>query len=781
MAEKVLRVALAGNPNCGKTTLFNALTGATAYVGNWPGVTVEKREGFYKSKHHGKVDVVDLPGIYSLSPYTSEEVISRNFILEEKPDVVINVIDATNLERNLYLTTQLLEIDVPVVVALNMADLLQRNHISIDADVLSKELGVPVVMVSALKKKNLHELMESAIHSVEKPRKGVSVLADSELKTVIEKAVKVYEDAGISNPLFHAINAIQKDSLEHEKEPEAYDAVSKIIQGEDYEAKTADLRYKFITENYIKCRTIAEVAVQAGKDKAPMSSLSDKIDKILTNRWLGIPIFIAIMLIIFHFTFSEDFLFLSGWLSGIGAGPFPFVEIPEDSTTVWAGWNAFNGIFLASEDGTAALMSPGVMLMNLVEAVLGIIMEGIRLGLETAGAWEWFVSLFVDGILAGIQSVLMFLPQILLLFLFFSLLEDSGYMARVAFLLDRIFRKFGLSGRAILPMIMGFGCSIPAVMNTRTLGSKQEKIQTIRVIPYFSCGAKLPILTGIAGGMATLFGLPYVDLIVACMYFLGVIVAIISVLVMHITTQRCKVPPFIMELPAYHRPQFNALMIHLWDKAKHFVKKAFTIILVANALVWVLMHFNWNYQFLADEEINSSILASLGMLIQPLFTPLGFGAQLVNYGWVLPVAAIAGLIAKENATATFTILAIAVTSNPDFADNEEAAIEALLQGVGATPGICIAFIVFNMLTIPCFAAVATAHSELPDKKTFWWTIGFWLAVSYVVGCMAYTVIDYVWTLAIWLPVLAAGLALLILYNRKMRAKEAVEGEKEATL
>ena len=366
--------------------------------------------------------------------------------------------------------------------------------------------------------------------------------------------------------------------------------------------------------------------------------------------------------------------------------------------------------------------------------------------------------------------MLSFLPQILVLFLFFSILEDSGYMARVAFILDRIFGKFGLSGRAFMPMIMGFGCSIPAMINTRTLADEKERTATVRVIPFFSCGAKLPILTAIAGAIVMQFGLGNADLITFGMYVLGVATAIVAVLVMRNTTMRGEVPPFIMELPAYHLPQFKALMIHLWDKCKHFVKKAFTIILVSTIVIWFVSHFSFNWEFLADEQINESILASLGMFVQPLFTPLGFGSQLQNWGWVFVVAAITGLIAKENVIATFGVLAACILGSALPEDETGVSyVVAMIDATGITVPALIAFIAFNMTTIPCFAAVATAKAELPSKKSFNWTLVFWVVTSYIVASAVYTIGSWWWTLFIWLAAAALVTAGIILFNRRKKA------------
>ncbi len=782
--------ALAGNPNCGKTTLFNALTGATAHVGNWPGVTVDKREGTYK-KGSEPVDIVDLPGIYSLSPYTPEEVISRNYILDEKPYGIINIVDATNLERNLYLTTQLVEMDVPVIVALNMMDEVEKAGDSVDVKALECALGVPVVAISALKGTGISELMARAAALPEK-RKGVTQLPFND---VIAPLKKFFEDEGVQSPLFHAIKLLENDELElkHRGAKQALekvtaaaptDAETAATSAVDYEADIADARYRYITEKLAPSK--ARKASKAALTK------SDKIDKVLTHRVWAIPIFIVMMFFIFHLTFSENLLFLNGFTESQAWMPTLFDSVEE------------GGLGMAENFGTSllacfydgAVFSPGVILTNILNLILDSISGGIVGGMERAGAAEWATGLVGDGILGGIFAVLGFLPQILVLFLFFSILEDSGYMARIAFVLDRIFRRFGVSGRAFMPMIMGFGCSVPAAINTRTLADDKERAATIRVIPFFSCGAKLPILTAVAGGIVAAFGIGNADVITFLMYLLGICAAIVCILLMRNTTLKGETPPFIMELPAYHAPRFKNLMIHLWDKTKHFVKKAFTIIFASTVVIWLFSHLSWRWHYLPDEQMNESILASIGMFVQPIFTPLGFGSQLGSYGWVFAVAAITGLIAKENVIATFTTLAICIGAY--LGEGTEEGIEemtALITAIQADTGMpigeftaaLISFIAFNMTTVPCFAACATAKAELPKGK-FKYTLLFWVAASYIIGTMIYTVGTWVWPLAIWLAIIAAVTALIVLRNigkfditkifkRKKRAQAETGGEK----
>ena len=741
------KFALAGNPNSGKTTLFNLLTGSTAHVGNWPRVTVDKREGVYK-KLSEPVGIIDLPGIYSLSPYTPEEVISRNYILDEKPDCVINIVDATNLERNLYLTTQLMEIDVPVIVALNMIDEVEKAGDSIDAAKLESKIGLPVVKISALKNQGIEELMRRGFEVSQHPRKGTTVLEGGKLTHLIGDCKIALEGAGVDNALFHAIKLAEMDELEVKMHPKSAGMVEEFkktfsddVFGSDFEAIVADSRYKYIAHNY------SSVLTKKHKSEKEKLSKSDKIDRVLTHKVWGIPIFLVILFAVFHLTFSEDLLWIGAAL------PEGWVSLPG---------TAFEGVF-----GDGGINSPGVILFNLVDLATSSISTAIGDAMAAGGVADWATGLVVDGIFGGLFAVISFLPQILVLFLFFSILEDTGYMARVAFILDRIFRRFGLSGRAFMPMIMGFGCSVPAMVNTRTLADENERLATIRVIPFFSCGAKLPILTAVAGGIAQITGLGNADLITYGMYVLGIAVAIAAVLIMRNTTMKGEAPPFIMELPSYRTPQFRSLVMLLWDKTKHFIKKAFTIILASTIVIWFISHFSFNWKFLADEQMNESILAGIGQLIRPLFTPIGFGSQLNDWGWVFVVAAITGLIAKENVIATFGTLAACITSG-FVADEALEGVDSVAQMISATgigvPAL-IAFIAFNMLTIPCFAAVATAKAEMPSKKKFNYTIIFWVVTSYIVSSMVYLIGEWWWTLFIWLAVWAVAITLTVLYNK----------------
>ena len=767
------RFALAGNPNCGKTTLFNSLTGSSAHVGNWPGVTVEKKDGTYK-KLAEPISIIDLPGIYSLSPYTSEEVIARNYIIDEKPDCVINIVDATNLERNLYLTTQLLEIDVPMVVAINMMDILNKNGDVLDLDILQEKLGIPCVEVSALKEDNLDELMKAAYEASKQPRIGRSVFLNKDLVHLIGDVKIAFEGKGVDNPLFHAIKLIENDEVEVKMHGDLVKMVDEFkktfnddVFGDDIEAVIADSRYKYITAEFAKALT----RHRRKDDTDVISTQSDRIDRFLTHKVWGLLFFALVLFLLFHLTFSENFFFLGGIFKNIA----PSFE-----------GSIYEGLFWSQK----GINSPGVILYNFFDMSFSAIIDAAKGGLISAlGDGHWFTGFLCDGVLTGLFAILGFLPQILLLFLFFSIMEDTGYMARVAFIFDKLFRKFGLSGRALIPMIMGFGCSVPAMINTRTLADDKEKIATVRVIPFFSCGAKLPILLGIAGAIAEVFNFSYVDLITYSMYVLGIFTAVVTVLIMRNTTLKGDSNPFIMELPAYHLPQFKALMIHLWDKAKHFVKKAFTIILASTIVVWFLTNFGWNWQMV--DSVGDSILGSVGQLIQPIFTPLGFGAQLTAIGWVFAVAAITGLIAKENVIATFISLgAVAVAFinsgavDPSVIETIEAdedgitATVAMIRATGITWQGCISFIAFNMLTIPCFAACATARAELPKGK-FKWTLLFWIATSYIGSAFVYCFLSMfsletlVWAIPVTVGLIALAVAAgfgIHFYNKKQKAK-----------
>ena len=816
-----MKFALAGNPNCGKTTLFNSLTGSTAHVGNWPGVTVDKREGVYK-KLAEKVDIVDLPGIYSLSPYTPEEVVSRNFIVEEKPDLVINIVDATNLERNLYLTTQLLEIDVPMVIALNMIDVLYKNGDSIDLKVLEEKLGVKVVEISALKKQGIDTLMEIAYEEAKKPRVGYSVLEESNLNELILKAKDLFVQENVESPIFHAVKLIEGDEIEvnnHVKlDSELHEFKEKYAKNEfdgDFEGVVADLRYKFITKHLSKA-----IKKNASTD---FLTKSDKVDRVMTHRIFAIPIFLVIMFVVFHLVFSEDLLFLNrifkvslsnetaiNVFTGMGYDDMALESLDEAASVLelsaeelaelnskavdpnlseeereeakstlglyntMVEMNAQYEIESSSSEEEIefsdylleryknndsalneyvsveleGLPAPGVFLQSWMGFVTGSVIDLFR-GFMPEG--KWYTGLVCDGLLTGIDAIFSFLPQILLLFLFLSILEDSGYMARVAFIMDRAFRRFGLSGKAFIPLLMGFGCSVPAMMATKTLEDEKERDMTIRIAPFFSCGAKAPIWALLAVCVSGAF---LGDIFVFSIYVLGIGVAVISALLIKAFNKNKEVPPFIMELPQYHLPQFKSLLAHLWEKFKHFIYKASTIITASIILIWFLSNFGWAFWNGMVDDINDSIIASIGHALKYVFYPCGWalGAD----GWKYTVASITGLIAKEDVVATMA----------EFGLTEGTVLLSNAQ--------IYAFAAFNLVTFPCFAAIATAKSE-SSKKGFIVTLLWWILAAYVVSIVVYLIgllFEVTWILGLLGIIVSLGLVCLFwILGQKISTKK----------
>ena len=732
-----MKFALAGNPNSGKTTLFNALTGATAHVGNWPGVTVEKKEGTYK-KLAEKVQIVDLPGIYSLSPYTPEEVVSRNFILDEKPDCIINIVDATNLERNLYLTTQILEIDVPVVIALNMMDLVKSSGREIRKEDLEKTFNVPVVEISALRNEGLKELMDVAYKEAANNRVGFTVLENCKFASLIESTKKEMESIGIESPLFHAVKLIENDSVEMEMHEEIAKGVEKlktqIPQDEfegDYEAAVADGRYRFISEHFAG-------TVKKDENEGQLQvTKSDKIDKVLTHRIWGIPLFLIIMFVIFHFVFSSDILFLNR-LFGL-----------EINNAAWI--NFFTGMGAEFDEVTGELIalegipSLGVFLQSWMGFLTGSLID---LFASFMPEGTWYTGLVCDGLLTGLDAIFSFLPQILLLFLCIAILEDSGYMARVAFIMDRAFRKFGLSGKAFIPLLMGFGCSVPAMVATKTLEDEKERDLTIALTPFFSCGAKAPIWAMLAFAIVgSLLG----DIFVFSIYLLGIVVAIVAAILIKVFSKGHEVPPFIMELPAYHRPQFKNLMANLWEKLKHFIYKASTIITAAIILIWFLSNFSWAF-WKGLVEIEDSMLVDIGNVLKYFFYPLGFSQG--EHGWVYSVATVTGLIAKEDVVATIAQLLGTV------AEDEETVGLALMGSLNNAQ--IYAFAAYNLFTFPCFAAIATMKAE-SSKKAFPKTLAFWFVGSYVISLVVYLVgLAFQAAIVLGIVVLVAIIAAIVL-------------------
>ena len=685
-----MKFAIAGNPNCGKTTLFNALTGASAHVGNWPGVTVDKKEGVYK-KGGFKAEIVDLPGIYSLSPYSPEEVIASSYILNESPDLIINIVDATNLERNIYLTTQLLESDCPIVVALNMTDIARRDGIKIDVRRLEEELGVKVVEICALKKDGIARLMEAAKKEAAKPRLGKSVLEETEIKGEFEKICAFAKDS--RHAKFRAVKALEGDAKNSGLSQNALEDIEKIKEKislpqefeSDFEAAVANWRYSYISKKISPC-------IQRRKASEELT-LSDKIDKVLTGKIFGLPIFFAMMFFVFHLTFSEDLFFLAS---------LGIVEEP--------------------------LSSPGVYLLGLTEVFTEWLSGIASSGLEAAGAAEWVKSMMCDGLLAGVGAVLSFMPQIMMLFMFLYILEDTGYMARAAFLMDRFLRRFGLSGKAFLPLLMCFGCLVPAIMGSRALENDKERKLMIMLAPFFSCGAKLPIWSMFAMAIFP----SNADIAIFSIYMIGIITAII----LKKTVFKGDASVFIMELPPYHLPLVKNIALNVWEKLKIYIARAATIIAAATVVIWFLSSFSFGLN-MVETNSSESILGVLGSFLQPLFIPLGFAGG--DIGWKAVVAILTGLIAKEMVVSTMGVL-----YNPGVegdALEDDAASSALAATIVATfsPAAAVAFMAFNLLSVPCMAAVATANAEFKSAKWTWATIAFWIATAWIVSFVIYQI------------------------------------------
>lgn len=677
-----LNIALAGNPNCGKTTLFNEITGSKQHVGNWPGVTVEKKEGKYK--RNKDINIVDLPGIYSLSPYSAEEIVARNYIVEERPDVLINIIDATNIERNMYLTLQILETEIPTIVALNMMDEVENSGTKIDIDKISKHLGVKVVPIVARSGKNVDLLMEEVKKVSNGKNKDLKVYS-KDVEDFLEEILRHINDneSRMINPRWRSIKLLEEDSIESEKLSEEtkkkiesiLNRANKKLNG-DAEGEIADQRYKFIS-------TVVGKSVKKKEkvDGERVETTSDKIDKILTNRIVAIPAFLVIMYGLFSITFGEGPLGIGVWLQ----------------TLVCDFWD-------------------------------GPLTETILTSLQNMGASEWALSLVGDGILAGLGGVVSFLPQILVLFLLMSVLEDSGYMARVAFVMDKIFRKFGLSGKSFIPLLMGFGCSVPALMASRTLENEKDRKITMMITTFMSCGAKLPIYLMFA---ATLFADSNQTLIVYSIYMLGLVVAVLCALILSKFVIKGEASNFIMELPQYRIPTLRSVFIHGFEKVKGFAIKAGTVILASTILIWLLSNFNFSGMC----EMEDSILASIGRSIQWIFAPIGFG------NWKASVGVVTGWIAKENIVSTFGVLFGA----------SDAITEAAMEGSAAIPGVAAAFtkaaafsyMAFNLLCMPCFAAVGAIKKEMGSWKDTIMTVGFQMLVAWIVAFLVYIVCGFI--------------------------------------
>ena len=751
-----LRIALAGNPNSGKTTLFNALTGSNQFVGNWPGVTVEKKEG--KLKGHDGVIITDLPGIYSLSPYTLEEVVARNYLIGTRPDAILNIIDGTNLERNLYLTTQLTELGIPVVLAVNMMDVVRKNGDKIDVAELSRQLGCPVVEVSALKGDGVKEAAETAI----KAAKSGKTIPMHKFSGPVEHAIAHIEEAAVhtlpeEQQRWYAVKVFERDDKVLESLNIPADVKAHIEQDiEAAEKELDDDAESIITnERYVY---IAEVIKACYKKKnAGALTSSDKIDKIVTNRWLGLPIFAAVMFLVYWIAmvavgapatdWANDGLFGDGWhLFGIGSAAYNEVaEQYGDASAIVDGYDAYveeNGAAPEGEftyevedeetleitEETATLKDYEKALATLDEigdepdpADYGVWVPGIPVlignALEAAGAAEWLSGLILDGIVAGVGAVLGFVPQMLVLFLLLAFLEACGYMARIAFVLDRVFRKFGLSGKSFIPMLIGVGCGVPGVMASRTIENERDRRMTIMTTTFIPCGAKVPFIAMIAG--AIFGGSPWVS---TSAYFIGMAAIVISGIMLKKTKMFAGDPaPFVMELPAYHWPTLGNVLRSMWERGWSFIKKAGTIILLSTIFVWFTTYFGWvdgQFQMLSEDQIDYSILAAIGGAICWIFAPLGWG------NWQATVASITGLVAKENIVGTLGIL---------YGAGEG----TVWQHIGAafTPITGYSFLVFNLLCAPCFAAIGAIKREMNNARWTWFAIGYQCVFAYAVALM----------------------------------------------
>ena len=667
-----LKIALAGNPNCGKTTLFNALTGSNQFVGNWPGVTVEKKEG--KLKGHKDVTIMDLPGIYSLSPYTLEEVVARNYLINERPDAILNIVDGTNIERNLYLSTQIMELGIPVIMAVNMMDIVEKNGDKIHIDKLAKKLGCEVVTISALKGTGIKEAADKAVQIAQKKGAAVPVHEfDKDVEAVIRTVEsKLGSDIVNEQKRFFAIKLLEKDDKITEQMKSVPDVSAEIKQLED---KFDDDTESIITnERYVYISSIIGDCVTKNKKNA--MTTSDKIDRIVTNRWLALPIFAVVMWVVYYVSVTTVGTFVTDWTNDVLFGEIipPAIE------------NLLNAIHCA----------------------------------------DWLQGLILDGIVAGVGAVLGFVPQMLVLFLFLAFLESCGYMARVAFIMDRIFRKFGLSGKSFIPMLIGSGCGVPGIMASRTIENDRDRKMTIMTTTFVPCGAKLPIIALIAGALFN--GASWVA---PSAYFVGIAAIICSGIVLKKTKLFAGDPaPFVMELPAYHWPTVSNVLRSMWERGWSFIKKAGTIILMSTIVLWFLMNFGWvdgSFGMLEAEQLNDSILASIGSVIAPLFAPLGWG------DWKMAVAAVSGLIAKENVVGTFGILF-------GFGEVAEDGAEIWGQLAGSLSTVAAySFLVFNLLCAPCFAAMGAIKREMNNTKWFFTAIGYQTLLAYVVSLCIYQI------------------------------------------
>ena len=755
--DKQIKIALAGNPNSGKTTLFNALTGSNQFVGNWPGVTVEKKEG--KLKKHDDVTIIDRPGIYSLSPYTLEEVVARNYLSEQRPDAILNIIDGTNLERNLYLTTQLTELGIPVVIAINMMDVVRKNGDKINVAELSRELGCQIVEISALKGEGVMEAAEAAVAAA----KSTKTVPMHTFSGPVEHAIAHIEEAAVHNlpeeqQRWYAIKIFERDDKVLDKlhiDPSVMAHIEEDIKAAEKELDD-DAESIITNERYVYIAEIIKACYK--KMNAGQLSASDKIDRIVTNRWLGLPIFAAVMFLVYYISmvtvgaaatdWANDGLFGDGWhLLGIGSGEYNEVaDAYGEASLVVDGYEAYieeNGALAADgtftydveDEETLAVTTETATLADYEEAKAtldeigdepdpadyGVWVPGVPVlvgnALEAAGASEWLSGLILDGIVAGVGAVLGFVPQMLVLFLLLAFLEACGYMARIAFVLDRIFRKFGLSGKSFIPMLIGTGCGIPGVMASRTIENERDRRMTIISTTFIPCGAKVPFISMIAGAI---FGGS--ALVATSAYFIGMAAIIVSGIILKKTKMFAGDPaPFVMELPAYHWPTPGNVLRSMWERGWSFIKKAGTIILLSTIFVWFTTYFGWvdgTFRMLSEEEIDCSILAAIGGVLAWIFQPLGWGT------WQAAVASITGLVAKENIVGTIGIL---------FGGGDGTVYQNMALVFNGITGY--SFLVFNLLCAPCFAAIGAIKREMNSRKWTWFAIGYQCGFAYLIALM----------------------------------------------
>lgn len=667
-----VKIALAGNPNCGKTTLFNALTGSNQFVGNWPGVTVEKKEG--KLKGNKDVIIMDLPGIYSLSPYTLEEVVARNYLISERPDVIINIVDGTNIERNLYLSTQLMELGIPVVMAVNMIDLVNKNGDKISLNKLSEGLGCEVVEISALKGTGIQDVADKAVALAGKKAQSVVHKFDGRVEDAIASVSAMLKGIAEDQKRFFSIKLLEKDSKIQDQMSTVPDVGREIANLE--EVFDDDTESIITNERYVYIASIIKECV--AKNKKNTMTTSDKIDKIVTNRWLALPIFALVMFVVYYISVTTIGGILTDWTNDVLFGE--------------------------------------------------IIPPAIENVLVSIGCADWLQGLILDGIVAGVGAVLGFVPQMLVLFIFLAFLESCGYMARVAFIMDRIFRKFGLSGKSFIPILIGTGCGVPGIMASRTIENDRDRKMTIMTTTFIPCGAKLPIIALIAGAFFDNSGA-----VAWGAWLIGIAAIVCSGIILKKTKMFAGEPaPFVMELPAYHMPTVGAVLRSMWERGWSFIKKAGTIILLSTIVLWFLMSFGWidgGFGMLEAEQLDSSILAKIGSGIAWIFTPLGWTQA--GEGWKMAVAAVTGLIAKENVVATFGMLF-------GFAEVAEdgAEVWGSLAAV-MTPVAAFGFLTFNLLCAPCFAAMGAIKREMNNAKWFWFAIGYQCVLAYIVAMCIY--------------------------------------------